>query len=336
MAMRDLGFTDDQELLYLTLIGRPHLRIVDLSDHLHRPLSQIEADIEVLRGFGLILADPDEDGRCVVKNPVSALGALIDRREDELMNTYRRVSETRAQVFAQISAIPSAEAPESSGDGVETIVGVDQVRAKLDELSFFARETILAVQPGGPQSVASLDDSQRLDQRALRRKLVMRVIHDAKIMDDEMNVIHLLELVRRGVQARVTSEPLSRMVIIDQKVAVIALDPADSRRGALLVRHPGLVLGFVQLFHRLWDNSVEIEWESSSSSGQESVDEQARQILALLAKGQTDEAVARTLGCSVRTVRRQVARLMVELKATSRFEAGMLAAQRGWLPTGGS
>lgn len=331
--MRDLGFTDDQERLYFALVERPDLRISDLPDHLDRSLPEIEADLDVLCGFGLIRPDPDEDGRCVMKNPMAAIGALIDRREDELMKTYRRVSETRAQVFAQISAIPSAGSSDSAGNGVETIIGVDNVREKLDELSFFARQSILAVQPGGPQSLASLNDSQRLDLRAIRRDLVMRVIHDVKIMSDEANATHLLELVRRGVQARVTSRPLSRMVIIDEKVAVIALDPSNSRRGALLVRHPGRVLGFVELFRRLWDDSDEIEWDGATSAEEDSVDEQARRILELLAKGQTDEVVARTLGCSVRTVRRQMARLMVELNASSRFEAGVLAAQRGWLPT---
>jgi len=45
----------------------------------------------------------------------------------------------------------------------------------------------------------------------------------------------------------------------------------------------------------------------------------------------TDETAARRLGVSLRTVRRQMAALMERLCATSRFEAGLKAAQRGWL-----
>ena len=56
-----------------------------------------------------------------------------------------------------------------------------------------------------------------------------------------------------------------------------------------------------------------------------------RALLKLLAAGLTDEAVARRLGRSVRTTRSQVAALMVKLGASSRFQAGHKAAERGWL-----
>jgi DNA-binding NarL/FixJ family response regulator len=56
-----------------------------------------------------------------------------------------------------------------------------------------------------------------------------------------------------------------------------------------------------------------------------------KELLLLLAKGLTDEAAAKRLGVSLRTARRQMAALMERLGATSRFEAGLKAAQRGWL-----
>lgn len=54
-------------------------------------------------------------------------------------------------------------------------------------------------------------------------------------------------------------------------------------------------------------------------------------LLQLLADGAKDEAAARSLGVSVRTVRRMVADLMRRLDARSRFQAGILAKRRGWL-----
>ena len=54
-------------------------------------------------------------------------------------------------------------------------------------------------------------------------------------------------------------------------------------------------------------------------------------LLALLGDGLKDEAVARALGVSVRTVRRMVAELMHRLDARSRFQAALLAQRRGWL-----
>lgn len=49
-------------------------------------------------------------------------------------------------------------------------------------------------------------------------------------------------------------------------------------------------------------------------------------IAGLMAKGFTDEVLARKLGMSVRTCRRHIAALMRDLDAVSRFQAGVRAA----------
>ena len=54
-------------------------------------------------------------------------------------------------------------------------------------------------------------------------------------------------------------------------------------------------------------------------------------LLRQLAAGAKDEQIARTLGIGLRTVRRRVADLMIELGADTRFQAGVEAARRGWL-----
>ncbi|WP_242513940.1 response regulator transcription factor [Streptomyces leeuwenhoekii] len=65
--------------------------------------------------------------------------------------------------------------------------------------------------------------------------------------------------------------------------------------------------------------------------GDDGVSASDRELLRLLASGLTGEGAGKRLGISVRTVRRQMAALMERLNATSRFEAGLKAAQRGWL-----
>ena len=56
-----------------------------------------------------------------------------------------------------------------------------------------------------------------------------------------------------------------------------------------------------------------------------------REMLEILQLGVTDDVAAKRLGVSVRTVRRRVAAVMELLGASSRFEAGVRAAQAGWL-----
>ena len=51
-----------------------------------------------------------------------------------------------------------------------------------------------------------------------------------------------------------------------------------------------------------------------------------REILRLLVECSNDEAIARRLAVSVRTVRRRIARIMILLRAENRFAAGVAAA----------
>ncbi|MFF1560700.1 response regulator transcription factor [Streptomyces sp. NPDC058279] len=69
----------------------------------------------------------------------------------------------------------------------------------------------------------------------------------------------------------------------------------------------------------------------SKQPGGDGISAGERELLKLLASGLTDEVAGKRFGVSLRTVRRQMAALMERLHATSRFEAGLKAAQRGWL-----
>jgi len=209
---------------------------------------------------------------------------------------------------------------------------IGEVAAK--RLGYFEEEKIdFAIQPGGPQSLEALEASRPLDQRAMRRGFELRVIHEASILNDELNRVYLRELVMGGAKVRVTNQQLERMVIMDEQVAVVPVDPANSRRGALIVRNPGLVAGFLDLFHRVWQDAEDLPWtaEGTERAPTSKISPQDKRILELLASGCTDETSAREVGVSVRHLRRTISRLMQELGATSRFEAGVEAARRGWL-----
>jgi len=66
-------------------------------------------------------------------------------------------------------------------------------------------------------------------------------------------------------------------------------------------------------------------------SPRRSLDEQTHAILGLLDAGLKDEAVARQLGISLRTVQRAVQQVSVLLGVSSRFQLGAQACRRGWI-----
>ncbi|OIJ27740.1 helix-turn-helix transcriptional regulator [Nocardioides luteus] len=91
------------------------------------------------------------------------------------------------------------------------------------------------------------------------------------------------------------------------------------------VRQRGVVEVVTCYFEELWHRALPAaELEELPSA-------ERRLLLVELASGAQDEQIARRLGVSLRTVRRRVAELLEELGASSRFEAGVEAARRGWL-----
>ncbi|WP_328946307.1 LuxR C-terminal-related transcriptional regulator [Streptomyces sp. NBC_00250] len=63
--------------------------------------------------------------------------------------------------------------------------------------------------------------------------------------------------------------------------------------------------------------------------------EETRHLLALMATGATDRAIARMLGVSERTVLRRITRVQQHLGAQSRFQLGLLIHVLQWVPTSG-
>ena len=96
----------------------------------------------------------------------------------------------------------------------------------------------------------------------------------------------------------------------------------------LVVRSPHLLGALVQLFEMLWEASVPPDRRAGAANPENRFDER---LLLLLAAGLKDEAIARQLGVSLRTVHRRTSDLLDRLGVRTRFQAGMRAAQQGLL-----
>lgn len=130
-----------------------------------------------------------------------------------------------------------------------------------------------------------------------------------------------------GESIRLLPEVATRLLVIGTTHAVVPepLGSTDSPR--MMLRQRGLVEALGLLFEELWARASPLaEFDKGAKS-----DAVRRHLLAQLASGAQDEQIARRLGLSLRTVRRRVAELMAELRAESRFQAGVEAARRGWL-----
>jgi DNA-binding CsgD family transcriptional regulator len=138
---------------------------------------------------------------------------------------------------------------------------------------------------------------------------------------------HLGAMSVAGVAVRTMPLVPMNALIIDRSVAVL---PADSANGSVAVlRLNSVVTTATELFERIWPDAVPLADNDVPLDTDLSLRE--RDMLRLLSLGATDEFAAAQLGISVRTVRRMVAQIMHRLGARSRFQAGVKAADRGWL-----
>jgi sugar-specific transcriptional regulator TrmB/DNA-binding CsgD family transcriptional regulator len=331
VSLTDLGFTGEQEKVYLALLAAPRSDLASLGRQARLDEEELRKVLDTLCEFGVIRIT---SAGVSVLDPMVGLGRLIEQIEDELMASYRLFSGLRAEVSVLqasfVRALAATDEPE-----IQRVEGPKAVRERITELSFFARDYVCAIHPGGPQSLESLEASRPLDMRAIRRRLRMRMIHEERVLDDEINRSYLRELVTLGVGVRLIDQGPGRLLIFDEQAAVVPTDPANSKRGALIVRHPVLISGLQNLFERVWESARELSPGVAGSqlhAGESApITDQDRRLLAILASGVTDETTAREIGVSVRHLRRRMSRLMSMMGARSRFEAGVEAARRGWL-----
>ncbi|RZS44310.1 sugar-specific transcriptional regulator TrmB [Herbihabitans rhizosphaerae] len=332
MALTDLGFTKQQELAYRALVDDPTMSLADVAGLIGCGRNTAREILDGLVELGVAKVARDGDLGVALAHPVSALGDLIERREDELLRMHRRVGDTRAEVaelgmrFAGRAGLVAD--PDS---GIERVTDLEVLRERLEELAFFTRSTVYAVQPGGALSEEMLNASRPLDLRALRRGVDMRIIYNTTFLADQYCRDYLRDIVAAGAAVRITDDSLDRMIIMDKRVVVVPIDPDRSHLGGQIVRQPGLVMGFMRLFDQLWDAARPLPWADEEDERAFVPTDEDRQVLALLASGSTDETAARAAGISVRHLRRRVAKLMERLDAGSRFEAGVEATRRGWI-----
>jgi hypothetical protein len=331
VTLRDLGFSELQEATYRALLADPSRDERTLAGMTRADEQVLRTALATLAELGAIRRDSEAPVGYSARDPVVAIGELIERLEDEAVRRQRRIGAMRAELLpglAELSQVPSSRnTARAQADALEVVAGLADVREKLAELSFFTRSSVWSIQPAGPHSAASRVAAESLDQRGLRRGLDMRIIYDIAVLGSGGGRASLRHRASVGARIKVCQGPLQRLIIMDERVAVVPTGP-DSNQGAVIVRQAGLLHSLGELFQRTWESAQELP---SACASEPELSEGDQIVLGLLATGATDEIAARQAGVSVRHFRRRVARLMERLDADSRFQAGAAAARRGWI-----
>ncbi|MFC4061547.1 LuxR C-terminal-related transcriptional regulator [Planomonospora corallina] len=325
-----LGLGSAEETVYRAILENPRHGVSELSEKLGWPVPRIRDALDELARLSLLRPSWEEPGVLRLVRPEVGLSALLAREEAALLTRQQEIEQGRAAV-AQVIAAYADLNPAQPSESAESLFGIDTVRTRIEELALRCRHELRGFEPQGSQTLANIDASRPLDRTLLENGVRIRIVYLDSVRNDPHTLAYATWLAELGGQVRTVPTLPTRMIVFDREAALVPIDPGDSSVGAVLLRGAGVVTALTALFEQVWERSDPFGEEPRRD--EQGLSSQEREVLRLLSMGLTDEAVARKLDVSVRTLRRMTAELMERLGARSRFQAGCLSAARGWIPT---
>ncbi|GAA1591829.1 helix-turn-helix domain-containing protein [Kribbella sancticallisti] len=326
--LEPLGVDEATFAVYHALLSHPDSTPEQIAALVNSPLDEVLEMMQNLRKLELLVPTWTNPEAEHAVHPRVGLSGLAERRRGELnrLLSELRQAESSAEVIAeQYNELLTSR---SSGD-VEVLKGRANASRRIEELGLKARDSFWGMVP------AHIDDTihpaeTSPDLPLLERGVRMRTIYLQSMTVSKPGLDYAATLHRHGGEVRATPTLPMRLLIIDQEIAIMAMDPENPTAGAVIHRSPAVIAVALALFDAYWSRAVELFSPEDRDNNTPLTPHEA-EVLRLLAGGAKDEQVARLLGISLRTARRITANLSERLDATSRFELGVAAAKRGWV-----
>lgn len=314
MPLQILGLSDPETRAYAALARVPSASVEELALALGVDDLQAADVVEQLARRLLVVRRPGN--RCAAVRPSVALGSLLARREEDL-------GATRAALDELDDAFRSARPDVATDVVLDVAHGRDEIADRMNQIQVTARSEVLSLVKAPVIASGSTDDGAEDD--AVRRGVEYRVVLERSMLEEEPRLVEGIHRARAaGEQVRVAGHVPTKLFVVDREVALVPLG-GDS---AVLLGAGGLVDALVALFEAVWERGQEVDL------GPEEPDSDDVPLLTMLLAGLTDEAIARDLGISPRTLQRRVRGLLDLAGVDTRLQLGYVVAQRGW--TGGS
>lgn len=300
--------------VFRALLARPETLAADLDP----------AAVDRLEALGLVRRGVD-----------GALAALPPHRP-LLAEAHR--AQSRADALRESAETLRAEfhrRPGAARDAVEVVVGGPEIVGAGVQIARQARRLVRGFDRGPYFHDGSLPDDAQ--SRSWTRGVPWRVVYEGRSLQAEPpeRWEHLGST--PGETGRILPRLPFKLLIADDDAALVGLVGAAGQGEALVVRGSLLVDAFVRLFELQWELALPIADvarggdDGADGLGGDVLTEVERRLVAMLSSGMTDEAMARAIGLSHRTVQRRLADLARRVGAEGRFQLGVQAARRGWV-----
>ncbi|GAA3452390.1 helix-turn-helix transcriptional regulator [Dactylosporangium matsuzakiense] len=328
-AIIDGAVIDDHvAAAYNLLLEQPGLDLQQFAERLSCTEAAVRAILNRLTDLALLNHTQSEHGGLVAVSPLAAMQSLL-AREQAALNQRQEFLQQSADTFSSILSAYGGMTGRGDSDRLaQQLTDLPTVRLRLQELAMSAKEEVLSFSPGPRNPSATRAASRPLDLSALSRGVRMKTIYLDTIAFDPEGLKYAQEMVKAGAEIRTCAALPMRMIVIDSATAVLPRSPDNDTDGAVIIRQESMVAALVALFESHWNQGRALPEPDAEPTGWNASE---RAVLRLLATGAKDDAVARQLGTSVRTVRRTIGVMMTRAGASSRFTFGVYAALQDWL-----
>jgi DNA-binding CsgD family transcriptional regulator len=343
--------TAPAKALYRQLLRLGPLPATELTIRTGLTAGQVPGALHELADLGLIA---DTDGWTVPVPYVAAVDSLVAAQSRALGTALETVREAQRRLRVLLG-----EGAALGGDSAGTVLAGGALPGD-DDASFDGAHTrpasdLAALHPGVRFSTQLLESSLKRAEAHLVDGVRLRVVHQRAALAHPRSVEYFRRVEQLGGQVRFRDNLPFRLMLIDGRAAVCRMMWQDGPEETLLLQGPHLLGLLGRLFETTWIEAVplgdgravpqpthmtefEAAFEAAHINGTHlgtapgitaGLSSQHQAIMRYLADGVTDQAIARFLGITTRTVTRRVNEIYQALGVQSRFQAGATARRMG-------
>ncbi|MFC8127458.1 helix-turn-helix domain-containing protein [Streptomyces sp. NPDC057302] len=310
-----VGIDAFDEDVYRALLSRHAAVPGQLAAELGTSPTRVTRALVRLHDRGLVGRLSGHRLRYAAIDPHHAVDALIRTHSNEL-DRVRSAATGLARLFEA--------AQHGDAEEVEIVQGSEALGRWFVRLQQEARDEVCTLD----RPPYALTTTNPVEKTALEKGVVYRAVYAPEALEWPGVLDDIKHLVDQGEQARVLPGLRVKLAIADHRLALMPLSLNMTDVRAAVIRPSALLDALVDYWRLCWHKATPLIGPVGAAD--EPADED-KLLLSLLVSGVKDEAIARQLGWSVRTMRRRMSRLHEQLGAANRFQAGVIAARRGWL-----
>lgn len=318
---------NDLSEIYLAALAHPVLRRDDLLTTGFNE-ADISESIPVLEARGMIRRLDASSWR--VLPPDIALPAFATRLEDRA-RAVRSTVAAMTQVFEQHTETSRGL---ESFEGIRIMTTLADVREAIVRVLGTAQTQVMTAYADSPVSRELLAATRDIHERVLVNSSGNPIDVQANYSSVLLNDPGFPELMQwradAGEEQRVTPGLRMTCMVNDTGMSLVHLKDENGAPHGLMIADRALSFAIREVCRWAWH--IGVDWHPEAAATDRTDGEaQARNILRMMAAGASDAAIARHLKISQRTVERRVRAIMDRLNATTRFQAGVLAARHNLL-----